>query len=779
MIHFDFLPPTDSLRRFGRYLPAMLMLLVALSISLEAQTVSRVGNRDIAAHVVTSPKQGRFWITGGSDYGDTLKFLYASGASFITSNIVFRVSRGGVTSYYCNLPSTGAPAIKPINPETGQPIPFRAFDSSYVSVDTIALLYKDIDGFYVTLRFMPEKRRTIYDRGSDMLIEFEYRDSNSAQPGELGILMMLDTYNNNATSNSGGGTGDNASFVSSNGYFPSGNFGAKFAQPTDSIPYWYHAGNFKDVRPLNTLFPIHRLRDTSHGGRSLTTPNIVAFGSWLDFRSVGWNVPADVGGRIFNDAASIVRWDTLKGTGRVVTAFGMSDRAGNDMFTCRDSALFIDIRTERLVRQNVIGGPYSRPRFDVEMWVTNTSALAQNVSIDLITPIYTYPLTAGRLMLDPGSPRAVAVQLGPYGTARVRWTLVATPGAIDSPDSIDAQLQFNYFYGTGNSRVFSQACSPTITLIDKRKTVPPVERDTIPPVVERSTSGEDPQIFREFKVYDRHAGYRRDSGIDMIVVDQTRTTNFGFEMSGGTRCDTTSTYRPRFIVIDIRRNARLHFDVFDCAGNVTRDSLSYFAPSDTMPPVVVRTTHRIDPDIYWELDAFDRHAGYRYDSGIDRIVVDQSRSSNFGLTMEGVTRCDTLSTLKPRFTVIDRALPGVVHFDVYDCAGNLRSDSIIYSNDPTVGVPFDGLSSVGTLSIASIAPNPARGREVLVTLREVSTGSLTATLISVDGREMPCNVSGSAGSILRITLPESPAGGRYLLRVSSDHGSDAMALVVP
>ena len=290
MNNFETLSPNPSLRGYRRAVSIVILLLAVVSASLHAQTASRIGNQDIAAHVITSPKTGRFWITGGSDYGDSLKFLYASGPSFVTSNIVFRVTRGGVTSYYCNLPSNESPASKPLDPVTHLPIPYVPFDSSYVSADTIALVYRNLAGFYVTLRFMPEKRRTIYDRGSDMLMEFEYIDTFGFQPGELGILMMLDTYNNNATSNSGGGTGDNASTLTDKGYYPSGGFGASFTQSMAGFPSWYEVGNFTMSRPLNTLLPVHRLVDTSHGGRRLTPPSVMAIGSWIDFRSVGWDI---------------------------------------------------------------------------------------------------------------------------------------------------------------------------------------------------------------------------------------------------------------------------------------------------------------------------------------------------------------------------------------------------------------------------------------------------------------------------------------------------------
>jgi hypothetical protein len=673
-------------------LPVVAVLLLSV-VTASAQEVSRVGNRDIAAHVVTSPKQGRFWITGGSDYGDTLKFLYASGASFVTSNLVFRVSRNGSTNYYCNLPPTSAPSNKPINPINGQPVDYMPFDSSYVSRDTLAIVYKNMGGYWITVRFMPEKRQTQYDHGSDMLIEFDYRDSPFGSTGELGILMMLDTYNNNATSNSGGGTGDNASFVSSNGYFPSGNFGAKFAQPFDSIPYWYHVGNFKDVRPLNTLYPIHRLRDTSHGGRRLTTPNIVAFGSWLDFRSVGWNIPSNVGGQIFNDAASLVRWDQLQGEGKVVTAFGLNDKDGNNMFTCRDSSLFADIRAQRVVTQKVKGGPFTPDHIDVEMWLSNTEdRFPNNVSIELGMPILTTPASTGRITLDPSTPPRVGVQLPPRGTKKIYWRLNVAPG---TPDTIEAQLRFYYIYDQKPTKTFREGCTPKITIRGFQD--PPPPQDTIPPVINRLGSGRDTTAFARFKTFDRHPGYLYDTGLDRVdILPGSSNYNLYKSPLPLIQCNTAVDWSLEARVIDTTKAAKIVFRVYDCKGNYSVDSASYTPFPDIFTPRI----ESIDITRGVSVDCNARQYDVRLSDTVQRAaagdagfglveVVGVPDNFTFQLNYDNggrpIAPFDKFASF--RVKVVDTMKDGNITIHFADFAGNDSTLSFVYCTLPDVEPP--------------------------------------------------------------------------------------------
>src|SRR5687768_8570672 len=164
-------------RGFHRALASVLALvaLFAITSSADAQeTVYRVSNRYIKAHVITVSNSGRFWITAGPEHRDSIRFLFAYSASFVTSNLVFRITRNNTTRYYCNQPDNYnlGQGVRP-TPPTGYAT-FKPYDTMYVGRDTMLMQWRGMDGFDITLRIIAEKNTTIYDSGADLLFEFTY-----------------------------------------------------------------------------------------------------------------------------------------------------------------------------------------------------------------------------------------------------------------------------------------------------------------------------------------------------------------------------------------------------------------------------------------------------------------------------------------------------------------------------------------------------------------------------------------------------------------------------
>src|SRR4051812_2655100 len=151
------------------------VLIVALTLAflasggVLAQEMTSVGNQYVTASVVSDNASnfggGRFIISAGPAAGSFL-FLFR-----ITSNVVFKIRSNGQDFYYTNAKDAfgGQPTINGVTPAPNQP-----FDSLYSSADTIAVIWKNLNGFTITMRLIPEKPTTIYDRGSDVLIEFSY-----------------------------------------------------------------------------------------------------------------------------------------------------------------------------------------------------------------------------------------------------------------------------------------------------------------------------------------------------------------------------------------------------------------------------------------------------------------------------------------------------------------------------------------------------------------------------------------------------------------------------
>lgn len=567
--------------RISLILGVFLFLMLG-AVSVRAQELITIGNPYVTTAVVASNASniggGRFVIDAGPFHGSH-RFLF-----FITSNVVFKVTSYGRDFYYTNAKDQfgGQPTIDGFTP-----IPYHPFDSIRSNSDTIEVYYSGMNGYSVIMRLIPEKPTTSYDRGTDVLIEFSYKFDPIAPPAELGIFMMLDTYNGQA--NGSGGAGDKSSILTSRGYFPADGPGKLFEPPFEPVPDFYHVGNFLATPPpINNVLPVHRLRGFSHGGRPLTTPELLAVGSWRVLRNLGWDVTAsDVGGSNVGDCATAVRWSGLRGTGTIRTAFGMDDKEGNNLFHCRDNNIFVDIKTERLVEQKVKDGAYTPAQFDVTMWLTNTSTATQTVTITFDQPIGAPSLT-GRLTLDPSTPAVQVVPMAMRETKEIRWKLNLAPGTNDS--LIDIPLNFRYqFSGSGTQpRVFRDPCKPIVTIKGYREVPPP--RDTIAPVIDRGAVMRVPKPAWGFRTYDRHPGYRHDTGLDKVVVEQNDLNNFNLFVnpSAFTRCDTMVNLDLLAQVVDSTQPARIVFAVYDCRGNISRDSAIYNPRPDIFPPQIRR-----------------------------------------------------------------------------------------------------------------------------------------------------------------------------------------------
>jgi hypothetical protein len=682
--------------RFG-FLAACLL---AFSGIASAQTMD-IGNEFIKLHCDPTQGAGRIWIQGGPS-GPNTDFLFHGG--FITSNLVFRVGGSGGYTYYCNVPNNFN--WRPYGPGMAQPIPFRAYDSVYRATDTLALVYKNLSGYNITVRYVVEPPTSIYDRGSDILMEFSYDLVPFAPGGELGIYMMLDCYNSDAQG--GGGQGDRSSVITDQGYFPYDNYGKKFAAPFDSIPQFYHVGNFRYSTPLNTVFPIHRLRGYSHSGAPLTTPEMFAIGGWPNLRNIGWDPTADVGAQQIGDVATAVRWSGLYGSGTVRTAFGLNDEAGNNMFICRDDKLFMDIHTVRVVKQAVKNGPYSPAQFDVEMWISNLSDVTPIAPyIRLTTPIRSLPNLSGRLTLDPSTPAVQPVNLSPKATKKLVWRLNVNPGSTDTL----AQLSFDY--QTDPSLPFKQlagGCTPMININGKQDNPPPPPQDTVPPVIQ--FNGPSPTrssaALWNFSVFDRHPGYDYDSGLDKVIV-WSNDGNFTFKTTPSVfrQCDKSVTVDVTTQVIDVTKPGKIVFAAFDCKGNRTLDSAFYIPVVDEFVPEVVH----ID-----SLDSFGPGCNTRIYvvSVVDSTHKDQFRQDfgfgsidfaappvNFApLEINPFRATPTIFPFDKsadfRLRVIDSMVDGDASVKVTDYAGNSIVLPFHYCTLPDVKAPVGVVTPVAT-----------------------------------------------------------------------------------
>ncbi len=677
----------------GLLLPLLLMMLVAGG-GVHAQTDRAfVGNDYVTAGVITdrSPGNaggGRFYISAGPIYGTVrpIDFLYQ-----INSNVVFRVVSEGVTSYFTNAANGGRTVGRPkIGGVAGtEAVQYIAYDSIYTSPDTIAVGWKNFHGYSITMRLIPERPTSGYDNGSDMLLEFSYTVVPFGPPSELGIFLMLDTYNGQASNV--GGWRDNTSVLTSRGYFEVNGYGKLYKAPADTLPDFYHAGNFlyqEPVATINTLLPIHRLKGTSHNGTPLTPPSLFAIGDWLNvFRYLSWDVlRADAEQRIFEDCATVLRWDGLIGNGTVRTAFGTNNTSGNDMFHCRDSALFLDIQSPRVIEQKVKDGAYTPTQFTVEAWVTNTGKQAvSNLTITLLDPIGG-PAGLGRLRVNPVTPVAQSTSLRPAETKLLTWRVDLAPGTKDTLLNIPMQFRFQYLFGNA-PRNFKLPCEPIITIRAYR---PPVT-DTVPPLLISSGPVRRPNPTWTYTIRDRRPTYALDTGLDSIVIAASNNFTAVMAPSLFTRCDVSTDVALTLTVVDTNRPGRIIFWARDCRGNISRDTVLYNPRPDPFRPEIVRVDSVGADGLPCNTRSFTvylRDSINQTPDGGDLgfgTIAYIGTPTNFGPLRINPDRGDIpIGAFDPRASfmieVVDSNLPAAARVRVADYAGN--ADTIIFGYCP-------------------------------------------------------------------------------------------------
>ncbi|MBX7217816.1 MAG: hypothetical protein K1X90_12685 [Candidatus Kapabacteria bacterium] len=695
------LPPCTALWR--QWLFALLPLWLLASGVLPAQTIVNVGNPYIQANITKQQKSGKFWITAGPE-GNTTRFLFR-GSEQITSHVVFRIDQPGQSPrFFCNVPS---PWMNPRPKYQGQDIPFIPYDSLYQSPDTAMVIWKNVGGYEVKMRWVPEKRLTPYDNGADMLIEWQY-EKKAFNNVTLSIVLMLDGVNSDAT-NLSGGAGDQSSILTSDGYFPVNVAGKRFGNTndnTDRIPDFYHIGNFIYSQPLNTIYPIHRLRGTSHNGTPLTTPSLFAISDWQHLWDVAWDLPPAVGNSSMVDCATFARWENLAGSGTVRTAFGLNNKAGNDLYTCRDSILFVDIRAKRLVTQKVKNGPYTPNQVRVDMWITNLNTQFDIApEIRLQVPIQSSPNGTQRLTLDPSTPAKQYIQLQERSTGKLTWLLNIDPASTDTL----VRLRFYQKPATNKAeKLFRDGCEPLVTVIgfqDPPANPPP---DTLAPILEATGSGRAETAYWNFRTYDRHLGFNYDSGIDSIQIVRNDNGNFKLDIAppNFNRCDTNVTLNMVASVVDTAKPGHLEFCVFDCKGNRVCDTVIYSPRPDIFTPtidsiyapyVVPFCNARVYEVFLSDSINQEPSAG---DNGFGTIEVVGTPINftpveiNFDRGGAAVQPFDKRATF--RTSVVDSMQDGSIRIRVADFAGNDTILTFTYCTRPDTLPPVGKVVPIGT-----------------------------------------------------------------------------------
>lgn len=607
-------------------LPLCLLLLNSARLSAQTEIVSIV-NDYVAAYVNTAGNGGRFWISAGPRKGGQ-RYLFHSAKSnqVITSNIVFRIERGGVARYYTNNP----PNFQFPRPVVGDTAAYYVpYNRITVTKDTIAMEY-ELGLYNVIVRFVLEPPKAPYDNGADILIECDYKAFEGAPGATLGILMMLDG-DNGAAEGFDGGSGDQTSILTTVGYFDTEKTGYLFRPPFDSIPEFYHIGNFRYNSAYinkNRILPIHRLRGLSNGGAVLVPPHQFAVGNWEKglYSTLAWD-PYPVN-RV-GDVATALQWENLAGKGSIRTAFGTNNEGRNNIFHCRDRDFFADIRTTRLIEQKSDNGPYTHEEFAVEMWISNTGEYdLANAMIRLDTAIVSEPANTHRITLDPSSPQDQQVILLPSFTKKLVWKLKLNHG---SNDTLARPRFLLKMAGDSVFRPFLDDCAPLITIRPFR----PPPTDTLPPVIARIDAGRAATAYWELKVYDRHPGFNYDKGLDDITVVANDANNFRMIMTPNpfARCDTTETVDIRLEVVDTARAARIVLRARDCKGNISYDSALYSPRPDPFRPQVIER----DSSGSWDPSAWPCNARVR------RVTVADYQNQFFDRGDYGLGKIEVVS----------------------------------------------------------------------------------------------------------------------------------------
>ncbi|MBS1912073.1 MAG: T9SS type A sorting domain-containing protein [Bacteroidetes bacterium] len=756
----------------ARCVPCSALVLLAMCCIAgiaKGQQTAVVGNDYVSATVVIDTASayggGRFVVDAGKAF-NSYRFLY-----YISSNVVFRVTAPGGPYYFTNArPAFGG---QPLQADNGV-VPYAPFDKVDTTSNVAAVTWNDLHGYSVTMLLVPEVPGNGFVKGADVLIEFSYRRNAGATATDLGIFMMLDVYNGQAGGT--GGAGDKVSILTSSGYFPASGPGKLFGPGigSDSIPQFYHVGDFRYENPLNTVLPVHRLTGTSHNGAGLTTPDLLALGNWKGFRFLSWDVVPDDVSSVIDDAATIVRWDTHESVQGVVrTAFGMDDHDGNNLFHCRDTNLFVDIQTERVIARLDSTKP-NTATFNANVWVTNTSEAADSLSVVLIAP----GGFGSSVQLAGSASPAQSLKLAPHETRLLTWPLEAK---VANRDTMLFPLDLRYTIGSGaQARSFRQECLPVISLVG-----PSSNADHFAPVVTVGGSRTNPGL-RALTVVDRHPGVSVDTGIDSIWVDPARSFNMVLSRFGvPVRCE-TDTIHGTVQVADSARPGRLVIGVRDCAGNMTLDTVLYEvdvtdrrAPNDTTVTVVPGFPTRT-----WLVTIADRHAKFAYDTGLDSVWADAAslRNMTYAVTIPFV-RCDTSSNGRYRVNVIDGTAAAYIKLYIRDCAANMDSLQLVYT--PSAGVDERSGATAGDApAIQEVHPQPLIGGTngaLDITVRNLTSRGAVAELIAADGRVVVrTQLDGAAGlSVARsIPVPAALASGVYVLSIIGANGADSRKVLI-
>lgn len=694
------------------YLPAAFLLLFLFGLNDATAQVESIENPFSSVVVSTDQKSGRFFFAAGADLVPDFRYKrYTYGGSAtsttITSNVVFRIRRNGGEQFFCNVPLNNLNGG--FRPESGQgEAAFAPYDSIYVSPgrDTIETIWRDLASMTIIMRMVAESPRHIYDDGADILLEFDYRvNPGSPFTPELGIFLMLDIDNRSIAGS------DNAGILTDRGYFPRNDPGQIFQKQFGGIPEYYLAGDFEYKEPLNTLFSVHRMTGKSLGGAALTEPDEFAVGRWRDFRTLSWFINGDVTSKPIEDVATALRWENLGAIGKVRTAFGTTSKEGNNYYHCRDSSMFVVIRTERVVRQQNVNGPYTPAEFDIEMWVTNTNrVLDREFDIGFKSQVRSFPGNTQRLGFVAGDPVIKTETLIARRTKKLNWRVKVNEQSNDTLAILD--LVYRDSSGIAKPLVpFLDGCTPKISFTGAFIPPPP---DNRPPVIDAIGQGRDATVWWTFRTYDRHAGYEFDTGLDKIEVTENDANNMRLILTPSPfdRCDVAETVDMRFEVRDTTRPGRMVVRVTDCEGNSLTVQRVYAPRPDPFIPEITRidSIGRYDPVSYPcaipQIDVFlkdDRQTPTAGDLGFGKIEYVAGTDLNV-LPLEinaergGVAIVAGDPTASFRVRVADTLLGASVDVAYTDLAGNADTFAFVYCTLPDVEKPIIS---------ATAGPNPA------------------------------------------------------------------------
>lgn len=667
-----------------------LLLLALLTVPLQGQNdFVTTENPFSSVTTVTGAKSGRFWFATGRQFGYTRYTYHGSKVpESITSNVVFRIQRGNSIIWHCNAnnPSgrTGGA------PQTSQgDCRFTPYDEIYRSAtgDTIEVRWNDMSGFKVVMRFVSEDPRHEYDDGADILLEWEYEPAEFVPPGStFGIFLMLDVDNGMIFPPFGPpGSSDKQSILTDRKYFNSRDFGGFFQKAFGGIPEWYLAGYFEFFEPIDgrdefRTKSVHRLTGTSLGGAPLDEPNEFAIGNWNDFKRLSWLINGDVDSKQIGDVATAMRWENLGTSGKIRTAFGTTSREGNNLYHCGDSSLFVVVRTERVVSQDRVNGPYAPAAFDIEMWLTNLDrGVDRTYEIGIDPAVRSWPNNDGRMTIGGGAAFR-EINLAPAQTKKLVWRALVNQNSRDTL----AELRI-LFRDTIEDRIpreeFEDACRPKISF--KGAFVPPPEDDR-PPVIATIDDGRDVTRWWNLRTFDRHAGFAYDTGLDKIEMVENDGNNMRMILTPDPfrRCEVSETVRIRLEVIDTTRAARARVLVTDCNGNTASFERSYSPRPDPFTPEI----DRIDTIRRYELP------GYPCAVPEIGVFVRDDRNQSSGAGDLGFGRVELLdgTNIEPIAINYDRGNAPINDYDSRASFRILVSDTLEPASARVIFVDFAG-----------------------------------------------------------------------------------------